>query len=79
MITIVSACNLAASSSVGGTAPLWRLYDFQPGLALGSPGRLILSNEELLRCAAVSTVIVCWPGGLVDDVVELESGRPELD
>ena len=25
----------------------------------------------------MSTVIVCWPGGLVDDVVELESGRPE--
>ena len=36
----------------------------------------MLSKEELLRCAAVSTVIVCCPGGLVEDVVELESGRP---
>ena len=66
----------AASSSVGGAAPLVRLKLFQG--ALFSCWRLTLSRLLDFLVPDVSTVwVTAWPGGLVLEVVLELSGSPE--
>ena len=68
----------AASSSVGGAAPLCRLKLFH--CVLFSCCRLTLSRllDFLVTLSVFSTVwAAAWPGGLVLEVVLELSGRPE--